>query len=263
MELSRAHRTGATAARGIWQLDADGAPPLWALVCDAPVGIALLDLIGLQFSAMVPLMRGFGAHHAAVHRIPVAGLPAGHRIPVLDAAQELSRIDAERFSVQCEWLGAHASTPAAPVLCHGGYQPSCVYGLEPAEWERHGGPGASFEIGNWSGAMLADAECDVALTQVCFWIAHFHGEGRAGRAVVKALRSPLINDYIRGYPGYDDLDRDRLRFWRAFHALRWMARLQGAYEGAGSCFEVPDRAALPGGADVELERFFRQAASLP
>ena len=144
------------------------------------------------------------------------------------------------------------------MLCHGGYQPLCVYGPPPDAWAAHGGPGKGLTVGNWCGAVLAEAEFDVAFTLVAFWSAHCFAKNRSERTAIKMIRNTLLNTYKVGYQARHELDPDRLRFWQAFHALRGLARLGGAYDPVGSPFAPQDRGPLPDQLEAELERHFTQ-----
>ena len=50
----------------------------------------------------------------------------------------------------------------------------------------------------------------------------------------------------------------RVRFWEAFHVLRGIARLEGAYDGTRSPFAPPDRGVLPTELARELPRRYQQ-----
>ena len=73
---------------------------------------------------------------------------------------------------------------------------------------------------------------------------------------MKMIRTSLSNSYRRAYLERCPLDLDRLRFWQALHALRGVARLQGAYRYPGSPFEVAERGELPAELGPQLGRHF-------
>jgi hypothetical protein len=256
MQLGRP--CGAPEVRQIAALGPDDDQPRWALISAAATGVALPELIGFNLHHADDLLRGFAANHEAIHRLPVDDLGGDHPVPVIDAPAEVARIDPGRFPAERSWLDEHLPTRADVVLCHGGYQPLCVSGPPPADWLEHGGPGKGLSVANWSGAVLAEPEFDVAFTLVAFWSAPWFAKNRAERTAIKMIRNTLLNTYTLGYSPLRELDPDRLRFWRAFHAVRGLARLEGAYDGEGSPFESQDRGPLPDDLGAELSRHFRQ-----
>ncbi|HWE69675.1 MAG TPA: hypothetical protein VG205_04900 [Acidimicrobiales bacterium] len=257
MRLSRSHGLGSPAVRQIVPLETgDGSGTLWALITEVVDGVALPELIGFNLHQSDDLLSGFAAHHLAIHRLPAGELGADQPIPVIVDAAEVARIDPDRFPGERNWLDEHLPAPAVAGLCHGGYQPMCVFGPPPAAWADHGGAGKGLTVANWSGAVLAPPEFDVAFTLVAFWSAPFFAKNRAERAAIKMIRNTLLNTYTLGYTG--ELDPDRVRFWRAFHAARGLARLGGGYDAAGSPFGPLDRGPLPDELGPELQRHFRQ-----
>lgn len=227
-----------------------------ALVCTAPEGTPLPELIGYNLGQSEALLGGFATNHAAVHDgVDVAELAGA--VPTVSLEDELARIDAGRFGEEVAWLAEHAPEPAAPVLCHGGYQPLCVSGPEPDRWDEVGGPGRGLHTRNWCGAVLAERELDVAFTLVAFWFAPHFAPNRSERTAIKMIRNTLSNSYKLAYAGAAPVDGGRLRFWQAFHAVRGMARVAGAYDGVGSPFAVVDRGPLPAVLGEELSRYFR------
>jgi hypothetical protein len=257
MRVVRRHLDGAARVRAVLSLS-DGPDALCALARDEVAGVALPELIGFNLHHSDALLHGFAAHQADIHRIPVddlAGVPA---LAVVDAEQEVARIPATAFPKERRWLDEHLPAPAAPVLCHGGYQPMSVFGPPPAEWEAHGGPGRGLVTTNWCAAVLAEPEFDVAYTLVALWSAPFFAKNRAERTAIKMIRNTLINTYKLGYELAHPLDPDRVRFWEAFHVLRGIARLGGDYDSAGSPFAPPDRGTLPVELAGELPRRYQQ-----
>jgi hypothetical protein len=257
MEVVRRRLGGAARVRAVLPLS-DGPEPLWALVRDEVAGVALPELIGFNLHHSDDLLRGFAATQAEFHRIPVSELDEDHGLPLVDAAAEVARIDAARVPKERRWLDEHLPSPAEPVICHGGYQPMSVFGPPPEDWEAHGGAGHGLRTTNWCGAVLAEPEFDVAYTLVALWSAPFFAKNRAERTAIKMIRNTLINTYKLGYEDAHPLDSDRVRFWEAFHVLRGMARLDGAYDSGGSPFAPPDRGALPTELAAELPRRYQQ-----
>jgi hypothetical protein len=241
------------------ELDGDGdgqARPRWALLTDAVTDVALPELIGFNLHHSNDLLDGFAAHHDTIHRLPIDDLEG--TIPTVSARDELARIDRSRYPAELAWLDERIPTGGAPVLCHGGYQPLAVFGPPPEAWPDHGGPGKGLTVVNWCAAVLAECEYDMAFTLVAFWSAPFFAPNRSERTAIKMIRNTLLNTYKQGYTARRDIDPDRLRFWQAFHALRGLARLDGAYDADRSPFAASDRGAVPVDLGPELHRHFRQ-----
>ncbi len=225
------------------------------LVTAPPTGIPLPELIGYNLGQSNELLAGFAHHHAAIGDLAV---PDDLPVPRLSLPDELARIDRTRFGDQLAWLEAHAPTTTGPeVLCHGGYQPLCVTGPGPETWDAVGGPGHGLSVTNWSGAVLAEREVDVAFTLVAFWFAPHFAPNRSERTAIKMIRNTLSNSYKLAYAEAAALDGERLRYWQAFHSVRGMARVAGAYDTTGSPFAAGDRGPLPEVLGPELDRYFR------
>lgn len=261
MALNRTHGLATPAVLGTVALGPEPAAASWALVTEAVEHVALPDLIGFNLHHSNTLLTGFAAHHDAIHRLP-AGELAGGAVPRIDPAEELGRIHRHRYPDEVAWLADHLPDPVEPVLCHGGYQPLATFGPPPEEWDAHGGPGKGLTVVNWGAAVLADVHYDVAFTLVAFWSAPFFAPNRSERTAIKMIRNTLLNTYKQGYTACRPIDPDRLRFWQAFHALRGMARLSGAYDADGSPFAAPDRGAAPTELEPELARHVRQLTRL-
>jgi hypothetical protein len=255
IDLSRRGVGGPRSTRIVKLAGAGWPEPLHALIGEAPGGVGLPELIGRNLHQSEALMHGFAEEHAAIHRLPIGDCP---RVPAITAAVEVERIDSGRFPAERRWLEEHLPDSGAPALCHGGYQPGCVYGPPRTAWAEHGGPGRDLIVSNWCGAVLAEREFDVAFTYVAFWSSPFFAKTRSDRTAMKMIRNSLLTAYTRGYPGYDELDPERVRFWRVFHVVRGMARLDRSYRAEGSPFEPQDRGSLPAELRPELERYARQ-----
>ncbi len=256
MRVVRRQLNGAVPVHAVVQLGG-GPQPLWGLLRDEIGGVALPELIGFNLHHSDELLRGFAACQADIHAIPAADL-AGHVLPVIDADEEVARIDAAHLSKQRRWLDENRPAPAEPVLCHGGYQPMSVFGPPPEDWEAYGGVGRGFVTTNWCAAVVAEREFDVAYTLVALWSAPFFAKNRPERTAIKMIRNTLINTYKLGYEDAHPIDPDRVRFWEAFHVLRGIARLEGVYDSARSPFAAPDRGILPTELATELPRRFVQ-----
>ncbi len=252
------HGLGAPRVVSIVALDPIDGQAWWALVTEPRAEVPLPELIGFNLHQASEILTGFARHHAAIHDLVVDD-EARAALPTVVAADELARIDPAFMRAEHEWLAARVPPPADHlVLGHGGYQPMCVSGPPPDAWADHGGPGNGLVVDNWSGAALVEAEFDVAFTLVAFWSAHCFAPNRSERTAIKMIRNTLLNTYKLGYQSCREFDPERVRFWQAFHALRGLARMSGAYDAAGSSFAAQDRGPLPDLLAPELQRHFKQ-----
>ena len=240
----------------------DGSP-LWMLVADGPAREPLPQLIGFNLPHVEALLRGFALSHRALHDLVLDRREELSSIPVVEARAELARIDSRRYPRECRWLAEHCPAGGRAVLCHGNYQPGCVWGPPASRWDEHGGPGRGLTISNWAGAVIAPPEFDVSFTLVAFWLAPYFAQHPGERAAIKMIRNTLLTMYQHDYPGFDELDKGGLRFWPAFHCLRGMAILDGSYDSRGTPFESQDEGPLPAELRPELERRFRQVTRQP
>jgi aminoglycoside phosphotransferase (APT) family kinase protein len=218
-------------------------PPVLAVVedgDDAALVLAtgpprtLVEVLGENPMAIPDLLRGMAALHAGLRRVPVSAAPAGAPSPtvdpplaVLDRALAAAGV-ANRFVAERAWLDAHTPEPGPPVVCHGDFQPASVRLAA-------GDPAAAVAV-DWSSARLADPEYDLALTALMFWSVPYLAEGIAQRKVLKGVREMLIDGYRASYeatPPAGPLDDGRLRYWGAYHALAWAARLAAAEARGG------------------------------
>ena len=127
------------------------------------------------------------------------------------------------FAAELESLRSDERGGGPHVVCHGGFQLSAVR-LDP-------GDPAGALVANWSNARLAEREYDVAQTLLTFWSLPYLAAGRARRRALRAVRDALIEGYRSAYESCSPLDPDRMRYWEAFHALAWSARM-AADDGA-------------------------------
>ena len=218
-------------------------PPVLAVAEDGDGGAAvvlatgpprtLVEVLGENPMAIPDLLRGMAALHARLRLVPVSAAPPGTPSAALDPP--LAVLDrvlagplADRFAAERAWLDVHAPDPGPPVVCHGDFQPASVR-LES------GDPAGSVAV-DWSSARLADPEYDLALTGLMFWSVPYLAEGIAQRKVLKGVREMITDGYRASYeatPPAGPLDDGRLRYWGAYHALAWAARLAAAEARGG------------------------------
>jgi len=209
----------------------DGAHGVATLVLARGPELSLMESLGQNPIAIPQLLRSMAEAHARLHQVPVEGAPpvaAGESPPAaLDAALDVAGLAAE-LAAERAWLDANAPPAGRPVVCHGDLQPAAV--------RLDGDDAATAMLVNWSAALVADAEYDVALTLLMFWSAPYLAEGMGQRKMLKTVRDMITDGYRAAYEGADGsgpLDEDRLRYWGAFHALRWSVALAAAERQGG------------------------------
>lgn len=213
-------------------------PPVLAVVEDEDTGGAavvvargparsLVEVLGENPLVIPDLLRSMAAVHARLRAIPPSAAPAGTPSAAVDPP--LAVLDtrlaalglAERFGAERAWLAAQEPPPGPPVVCHGDFQPAVVR-LDASDL------GAAVIV-DWSSARLADPEYDLALTTLMFWSVPYLADGIAQRKMLKTVREMIVDGYQAAYEAAaGPLDPDRLRYWGAYHALAWAARLAAA-----------------------------------
>jgi aminoglycoside phosphotransferase (APT) family kinase protein len=175
----------------------------------------MLELLGINPSRTGELLGLFGTTQAALHELPCGAACAEGIIPVVTSAVDVLAADTrveDRYGRELSWLADHQPEPAAPVLCHGRYQPGIATGDPEC--------GEPVVVRDWSGAVLAEPEYDVAYTVMAFWAAPFYTATRSERAGMKMIRDMITNVYRGSYEGQHETDADRVRFWQVFHGVR-------------------------------------------
>jgi hypothetical protein len=185
--------------------------------------LSLMESLGRNPIAIPQLLRAMAEAHARLHQVPVEGAPpaaAGEEpLAALDRVLDAAGLAGE-FAPERAWLDAHAPPAGPPALCHGD--------LQPAAMRLDGDDTTTTMLVNWSAALVADAEYDIALTLLMFWSAPYLAEGLGQRKMLKTVRDMITDGYRAAYEGAagsGPLDEDRLRYWGAFHALRWSVAL--------------------------------------
>ena len=200
-------------------------PPPPAVVLARGPERSLIECMGAGFTARPGLVALMGELHARMHEVPLDAAPeAPDAGPLEELADQLvaSGMRGGQFAAELDGLraGERGRGPGAEVVCHGGYQPAVVR-LDPED-------AASAVVANWSGARLGEREYDVAATILLLWSVPYMATGRGRRRALTGLRDALIDRYRSGYEALAPLDDERLRFWGAFHALSWAARMAAA-----------------------------------
>jgi aminoglycoside phosphotransferase (APT) family kinase protein len=168
--------------------------------------------------------------HAALHRVLTEGAPSGGAPDPLAALDETLAAAgiASDFAAERAWLDANAPAPGPTVVCHGD--------LQPAAMRLEGDDPSTALLVNWSSALVAEAEYDVALTNLMFWSVPYLADGMGQRKMLKTVREVIIDGYRAAYEGADGtapLEPDRLAYWGAFHALRWSVAMAVAERRGG------------------------------
>jgi aminoglycoside phosphotransferase (APT) family kinase protein len=213
---------GGVAVPRVLALEASDAAGDPALVTGGGRGRPLLQCMATNFGLIPELISLLGELHARIHAVPadtaaIAATSVASPFEELALDSALASTPAEGIAPQIESLRSGARGPGAPVVCHGDFQPSAVR-VDPGDL---GGA----VVTNWSSARLAEREYDVALTILMFWSAPYLAPGRGQRKMLKTVREMLIEGYRASYERHAPLDGERLRYWGAFHALVWQARL--------------------------------------
>lgn len=202
-----------------------------AIVLGQGPELSLMESLGLNPMAIPQLLRAMAEAHARLHQVPVEGAPpaaAGEEpLAALDGVLDATGLAAE-FAPERGWLDGHGPPAGPPAVCHGD--------LQPAAMRLDGDETTTAMFVNWSAALVADAEYDVALTLGMFWSAPYLAEGMGQRKMLKTVRDMITDGYRAAYEGAagsGPLDEDRLRFWGAFHALRWSVALALAERRGG------------------------------
>ncbi len=223
-------------------LDAEGsAGEGAAIVLARGPELSLMESLGQNPMAIPQLLRSMAESHARLHQVSADGAPPSPAgavpLAAFDASLEEAGI-AAAFAPERAWLAGHVPPNGPPTVCHGD--------LQPAAMRLDGDDTTTAMLVNWSTALVADAEYDLALTLLMFWSAPYLAEGMGQRKMLKTVRDMIIDGYLAAYEATDGaraLDQDRLRYWGAFHALRWSAALAAA-ERVGGPADVWDPVGL-------------------
>ncbi|HEY8523611.1 MAG TPA: phosphotransferase [Acidimicrobiales bacterium] len=182
---------------------------------------SLLECVNESRPSVPRVAALMGDLHARLHALPVDGAPPVAQPRPLDALDDLlvaSGIAGGHFSAELDNLRRRQPPPAPPVVCHRRFELTSVR-LDPTD------PGRTATVVDWSAAGLGEREYDVAHTLMAFWSLPYLAAGRARRRALRTVRDALIDGYRSAYEHRAPLDESRLRFWEAFHALSWSARM--------------------------------------
>jgi len=165
----------------------------------------------------------FPAHmaeiHAQLHRLPVADFPAPRgeflgrqlgQVGVVIRAHGLAGL-----APGLDWLRAHRpNPPAAPSILHLDYHPLNLIRR----------PDGSLVVLDWTYSDVGDPHADVATTLMLMQCVPVHGKGLWERLAIVCGRPMLWWQYLRAYRRRAPLDPDKLAYYRAYAALRRLAR---------------------------------------
>lgn len=188
------------------------------VVTDWPDAVDFVEVIAKDPDASRELFRLLAGTQAALHGVDPT--PFAAAVPVLDLDAQIDALGPD-LAAESAWLRAHRPQPspaATPVLCHGGLTP-LVAGVA-------GGDRSRLVIRNWSDAVLAEPAYDLGWSLLSFWIAPFFANTRSERRGMIMIRDGLANLFRTGYEADRAIEKDRVRYWQAFHAARGAARAQ-------------------------------------
>jgi hypothetical protein len=187
----------------------DGSDRHTVLITTRPVGKSIIELIGEAPDRTEELFRRMADNHVALHSMPVTAAELDIQ-PIVGIDQLGTAKDDDARA----WLRANTPVEYSPVLCHGALHPA-VLSEEPD---------GLLTVRNWTDAVLADPEYDVGMTLLIIWSAPYYIATRRERAGLKLVRDMLANMYRDAYQAQRPLDRDRVRYWHAYHTLSGLTR---------------------------------------
>jgi hypothetical protein len=211
----------------------EGAPAL--LLTTRPHGTAFVELLQ-QAERADHEIRDMAVYQLGLHRIRLSDEDSA-RLGGLDLDAELAGLAGAGLDRAVAWLERsrdRGELDGPAVLCHGGLQPFTLSREDTAE-------GVQLVARNWTSAVGAPADHDVAASMVSFWAAPYFAERRSDRLVMKVVRDLLSREYLSRYEEERPVERPRLEAWTVFHTAILAARCTGAYHGPRPrVTEVPD-----------------------
>jgi aminoglycoside phosphotransferase (APT) family kinase protein len=115
---------------------------------------------------------------------------------------------------------------------------------------------------DWSDAAVGDRHHDLARTLALFWLAPPLARSMLERLLLTAARGYLISRYLARYAEPMPVDRVRLRYWEALHALMAWAQVAAIVGGRGEELGAKPEAAeqIPPGFVRSLRAYFWKRA---
>lgn len=178
---------------------------VWA-VAEVPGGRDFVEAIGTEPETATPRLREMAALHAKVHQVNPAKVVG---VPALDFHEVLGSLPTD-MATERSWLSANHPGPGAQALCHGGLSPLVVR-ISSASSD-------PLTFRNWSAAVVAEPEYDLAWTLQSFWLAPLFAATRSERRGMLMIRDGLANLYRTAYKSVAPVNADRLKYWQAYHA---------------------------------------------
>ncbi|PKB19256.1 aminoglycoside phosphotransferase (APT) family kinase protein [Novosphingobium kunmingense] len=169
----------------------------------------------LAASQPAPLIGDIARELAAIHTLPVDGLP----VPVMDTAAALGELksrfldyggDRPILALALRWLEDNLPAPVAPRLCHGDFRlGNLLVEVEGADRGRLAG------VIDWELAHLGDPHEDLAFGCMTVW--------RFSRPDRPAYGLATLDELFSAYEaaGGQAIDRDRFRFWTVYRTFWW------------------------------------------
>lgn len=174
-------------------------------VASVPAGRDFVDLIGEEPETATPRLKQMASVHAQLHRVTSSGFDG---VEPLDFDASISALP-DSLASEAAWLSGNHPGSGAQVLCHGGLSPLMV--RQDTE-----DPNA-LVFRNWSGAVVAEPEFDLAWTLLSFWLAPMFAATRSERRGMLMIRDGLANLYQSGYKAVAPIDTARVKYWQAYH----------------------------------------------
>ncbi len=211
----------------------DAEPPM--LLTTRPHGTLFVEVLQ-QAERADQEIREMAVYQLDLHQIRLSDEEAAV-LGTLDLDAELAGLAGTGLDPAVAWLErsrARGELDGPAVLCHGGIQPFTLSREDTVDGER-------LMARNWTSAVGAPADYDVAASMVSFWAAPYFAERRSDRLVMKVVRDLLSREYLSRYEQDRPVERSRLEAWTVFHTAVLAARSNGTYHGPRPrVTEVPD-----------------------
>ncbi|HET8945096.1 MAG TPA: phosphotransferase, partial [Dehalococcoidia bacterium] len=207
--------------------------------------------------AIPGLLRRMALLHVRLHKLPLVGCPLSYETSLVDRQLAELREHVEHYELAdlrapLRWLEDNRAmvSDEHPCLLHNDFHPLNVMLSE----------NRNEHVLDWSDAAIGDRHHDLARTLALFWLAPPLSRSRAERILLTAARGYLGRRYVRCYEQQMPVERERLRYWQAFHAAKAWAQVAAIRAGHGEEMGANPVgvAQIPPGFERALERYFRE-----
>ncbi len=188
------------------------------LVMERVAGETLLDRLRGNWTSVLDVSARLARAHARLHALPTEDMGAGDGPFLARQLDELRRLvrayDLGGLAAGLRWLESHRPPdPDAPSLLHLDFHP--VNLLARADGDCC--------VLDWSEADVGDRHADIAMTTMLLRYAPVEGLRAHERLMAPLTRWFLARRYRIGYRRCAPINRDRLRYYLAWAALRRLA----------------------------------------